>query len=504
MFITIWAALPNQSLAYRASLRLFPMKKIALALALFLALIPVPAKAESDTINSSSVGVQLFMWNWNSVAKECTSELGPAGYDWVLVMPPQEHIDGPQWWVHYQPVSYKIESRLGTRVEFEAMVKTCNAAGVKVIADAVINHMMGSSKASGWLGENYTKYTHPGLYTPEDFHQARTGISNWADVDEVQNFELLGLSDLATEKTNVRQSIANYLNDLISLGVFGFRIDAARHIPVSDLQAIKALLPPNTYFLNEVASKFSPDISDYFPVGDVWEFDWVQAMKNLFGFDSAASDLRNELHLESLLPSKNVVTMVTNHDTERNGSAITSDEATKQQLAFVYTLASNYGKPMVYSGYSYSDYDAPSKLLSSKKVANPTCPSGTAKPKSTYKSSQFTCQHRWKGVEAMIAWRDTVGAAAETALKGSKGVLSFGRGNLGHVVMNSNTKTSKVKIKTQMAAGKYCDLISGGRNANIIPKKCLGSTIAVDKSGYISTSVLKQSAIAISKDSLRR
>ena len=480
------------------------MKKIALALALFLAIIPAPAKADSEIITASSVGVQLFMWNWNSVAKECTSELGPAGYDWVLVMPPQEHIDGSQWWVHYQPVSYKIESRLGTRVEFEAMVKACNSAGVKVIADAVINHMMGSSQASGWLGEDFTKYTHPGLYAPEDFHQSRRGISNWADLDEVQNYELLGLSDLATEKTNVRQSIANYLNELISLGVYGFRIDAARHIPASDLQAIKSLLPANTFFLNEVASKISPDISDYFSVGDVWEFDWVQIMKNVFGFDAGASDLVNELKASSLLPSENVVTMVTNHDTERNGSAITSDDAAKQQLAFIYTLASNYGKPMVYSGYSYSDYDAPPTLVASRKVANPVCPSGAALPKSRYKNSQFTCQHRWKGVEAMIAWRDTVGSAPETSVKGNKGVLSFGRGNLGHVIMNSNTKTSKVKIKTSMAAGKYCDMISGGRNANIIPKKCLGSTIAVDKSGYISMSVLKQSAIAISRDSVRR
>ena len=72
------------------------MKKLSLVLALFLAFSPLPAKAATAQIDSSSVGVQLFMWNWKSVAKECTTELGPAGYDWVLVMPPQEHIDGPQ------------------------------------------------------------------------------------------------------------------------------------------------------------------------------------------------------------------------------------------------------------------------------------------------------------------------------------------------------------------------------------------------------------------------
>lgn len=480
------------------------MKKIALAIALFLALSPTPVRAETPQIDGSSVGVQLFMWNWKSVAKECTTELGPAGYDWVLVMPPQEHIVGSQWWVHYQPVSYKVESRFGTRTDFEAMVKSCNAAGVKVIADAVINHMMGSSKAKGWLGSDYTKYSHPGIYAPQDFHETRSGISNWSNVTEVQNNELLGLSDLATEKSNVRTTIATYLNDLLSIGVYGFRIDAARHIPEADLSAIKSQLPANTYFLQEVAAKYSPDIKDYFATGDVWEFDWVALMKSTFGDSSEANFLPAQLQSMELLPSKNVVTMVSNHDTERNGSAVTVDNALKQQLAFIYTLASPYGKPMVYSGYSFIDSDASPKLLKSGAVADVVCPSGAATPKSSYKDLQFTCQNRWKGVEAMIAWRDTVGSATETSVKGSKGVLSFGRGNLGHVVINSNTKTSKIKIKTDMVAGKYCDLISGGRNANIFPKKCLGGTVVVDRGGYISMSVLRQTAIAITKDSVQR
>jgi len=480
------------------------MKKVAFALALVLALLPVPAKADNSSIDSSSVGVQLFMWNWKSVGKECTSHLGPAGYDWVLVMPPQEHIRGTQWWVHYQPTSYKIESRLGTRAEFSEMVKACKDAGVKVIADAVINHMMGSSRATSWTGTDYTKYSHPGLYEPSDFHPNKTGISDWANLDQVQNNELLGLSDLATEKSNVRQAIAAYLNDLISLGVYGFRIDAARHIPESDLAAVKQLLPSNTYFLQEVAAKYNPKIEDYFATGDVWEFDWVNLMKSAFGDSSEAGILPALLSSMDLLPSKNVVTMVSNHDTERNGSAVTSDYAFRQQLAFIYTLASTYGKPMLYSGYSFLDSDSSPKLLKSGAVADVVCPTGAASPKTSYKNLQFTCQHRWKAVEGMIAWRDTVGASPETATKGSKGVLSFGRGGLGHLIMNSNTKTSKVKVKTSMAAGKYCDLVSGGRNANILPRKCLGATVSVDSSGYITTAISKQSAIAISKDSIRR
>ena len=52
----------------------------------------------------------------------------------------------------------------------------------------------------------------------------------------------LNLSDLRTESDHVRTKIAGYLNDLISLGVDGFRVDAAKHMNVNDVAAIKAKL----------------------------------------------------------------------------------------------------------------------------------------------------------------------------------------------------------------------------------------------------------------------
>ncbi|WP_262424917.1 alpha-amylase family glycosyl hydrolase [Brachybacterium sp. Z12] len=93
--------------------------------------------------------LNLFQWTWDSVAAECTSTIGPAGFGYVQVSPPQETIQGTAWWTSYQPVSYKIEGKLGTRAEFAAMVETCDAAGVEVIVDAVINHTTGADGGSG-------------------------------------------------------------------------------------------------------------------------------------------------------------------------------------------------------------------------------------------------------------------------------------------------------------------------------------------------------------------
>src|SRR5690554_5953057 len=48
-----------------------------------------------------NTAANLFQWTWNSVAAECTRSLGPNGYAYVQVSPPQEHIPGNAWWTSY-------------------------------------------------------------------------------------------------------------------------------------------------------------------------------------------------------------------------------------------------------------------------------------------------------------------------------------------------------------------------------------------------------------------
>ena len=40
----------------------------------------------------------------------------------LLVSPAQEHIDGPQWWTDYQPVSYNLTSKRGNRAQYQKLV----------------------------------------------------------------------------------------------------------------------------------------------------------------------------------------------------------------------------------------------------------------------------------------------------------------------------------------------------------------------------------------------
>ncbi len=180
---------------------------------------------------------------------------------------------GYPWWQDYQPVSYKLDStRRGTRSEFVAMMNSCHAAGVKVYVDAVINHMTGGSSGGvGSAGSSYSHYDYPGIYQTQDFHHCgRNGnddIVNYGDRYEVQNCELVDLADLATGSDYVRGRIAAYLNDLLAIGVDGFRLDASKHMPSEDIAAIKyamanAFMLAWTYGTPKVMSSYECSSND--------------------------------------------------------------------------------------------------------------------------------------------------------------------------------------------------------------------------------------------------
>lgn len=191
----------------RSYKRLIPPLAALLAAALVpLAATPAAAAPPGDR----DVMANLFMWPWDSVAAECVNVLGPAGYGGVQVSPPQDSLKrsgGHPWWEVYQPAGYALTSRMGDRAAFENMVHACHAAGVKVYADAVINHMTGQGSTS-YGGKNFTKYDYPGTYSGFDFHHHPANCGNADNLihdgdyaggeANVQNCELVGLADLHT------------------------------------------------------------------------------------------------------------------------------------------------------------------------------------------------------------------------------------------------------------------------------------------------------------------
>ncbi|MEV0782619.1 carbohydrate-binding module family 20 domain-containing protein [Streptomyces sp. NPDC050423] len=421
----------------------------ALALIAGAAALVVPAtSAQAATPGTKDVTAVLFEWKFDSVAKACTDSLGPAGYGYVQVSPPQEHIQGGQWWTSYQPVSYKIAGRLGDRGSFANMVSTCHSAGVKVVADSVINHMSAGS-GTGTGGSSYSKYDYPGLYSAPDMDDCTAQISNYQDRYNVQHCELVGLADLDTGEDYVRGRIAGYLNDLLSLGVDGFRIDAAKHIPEDDLANIKSRLSNSGAYWKQEAiygagEAVSPD--EYAGTGDVQEFRYARSLKQVFNNENLAN-LKNFGEGWGFMSSSKAAVFVDNHDTERNGETLNYKDGANYTLASVFMLAWPYGSPDVHSGYEWSDKDAG--------------PPNGGTVNACY-SDGWKCQHAWREISSMVGFRNTARGESVTNWWDNGGdQIAFGRGSKAYVAINHEGSSLSRTFQTSLPAGDYCDIQSG-------------------------------------------
>ena len=464
----------------RTTLGLAALACLALAASLGGGIAGAPTAAATPPGNKD-VTATLFQWSFASVAEACTDTLGPKGYGYVEVSPAQEHIQGSQWWTSYQPVSYKIAGRLGDEAAFSAMVAICHTAGVKVVADAVINHMTAGS-GTGTGGTSYSKYDYPGYYQNQDFHSCHTAITNYGDRTNVQTCELVGMADLNTGSSYVQSTIAAYLNHLLALGVDGLRVDGAKHIAASDLAAIKAKLTnPSVYWVQEVIYGAGEPVqpTEYTATGDLDEFRAAVDLKRIFTSDRLAN-LSTWGQSWGYLPGNQARVFVDNWDTERNGSTLNSTYGTTYTLANVFMLAWPYGSPNVYSGYAFTGFDAG--------------PPAGGDVSACY-TDGWSCQHAWRPVANMVGFRNAVAGTGVTHWwSNGNDAIAFGRGNAGFVVLNHEASALTQTFQTSLPAGRYCDVAHGDPGAN---GACTGSTYTVGTTGTFTATVPAGESVAL-------
>ncbi|MEU6037539.1 alpha-amylase family protein [Actinomadura sp. NPDC047616] len=521
-----------------------PRSTLLAALTLTAAFVPaltVPSPAAAAPPGDRKVIVQLFQWKWSDVAEECENVLGPKGFGAVQISPPQEHVvlpnagqGGYPWWQDYQPVSYpkgdfaKLTTRRGDVNAFRDMIARCHASGVKVYADAVINHTTGSAGGTGSAGTRFTgKYTYPGTFSDADFHTCRRDIGDYQDRWEVQNCELASLADLKTEDAGyVRPTLGGYLKDLASLGVDGFRIDAAKHIPAADIAAILGEMRrqiaadpafPGTgtrdpYVYQEVLYGAGEPIrpSEYRANGDLKE---VQAMNFLSMKFWTAGDPNNRLHQlhafpvnwgDGMEPSDKAIVMVDNHDSQRDALSgrriLTYKNGAAYRLANVFLLAWDYGTPLVMSSFGFTQRD----------TSPPTDGGGTTKDV-TCDGTEWICEHRLPEMADMVGFRNAVGNTpvnkADNAPEqdwytdytegGPGNKIAFSRGDRGYVVINRDESTDWNRTyRTRLAPGRYCNVIGGGYDP--VSKSCAPShVITVAGDGTFTANVPRMTALAI-------
>nr|AIZ77504.1 alpha-amylase [Platynereis dumerilii] len=447
-----------------------------------------------------SVVVHLFNWKWTDIAAECERFLGPKGYCGVQVSPPNEHriVGGRPWWERYQPVSYKLESRSGNRGQFIDMVNRCNAVGVIIYVDAVINHMCGADagEGTGTGGSYYNTGSQDFSGVPFsafDFNQCgcgaccsgSCGIESYNDANQVRNCRLVGLLDLALGNNYVRGKVIDYMKDLTNIGVAGFRVDAVKHMWPGDLQAIYGSVG-DVFYANEVIDLGGEavGVGDYLHLGRVTEFRYCNFMGQAFRKHFPLRDLRTFGSSWGMMADGSAFVFVDNHDNQRGHGAggdiiLTYQESRIYKMATAFALAWPYGFARIMSSYDFgsdTDVGPPSngdEIASVPINADDSCGGG------------WICEHRWRQIYNMAAFRNVAGGTGvDNWWDNGSHQIAFSRGNRAFIAI-TNEGNLNASLQTGLSPGNYCDIISGNKNGN----SCSGKTITVNGDGTANINI---------------
>ncbi|XP_055383704.1 alpha-amylase-related protein-like [Condylostylus longicornis] len=438
--------------------------------------------------------VQMFQWPFDFIARECEEYLGPQGFGGVQVSPIFENriIDGRPWYELYQPISYKIKTRLGNETQFRNMIKRCNKAGVRVYVDVILNHMARSGKGilkgtAGSLAMPQILYYPAVPYSPSDFH-APCNILNWNEKTQMRKCRLLDLPDLNQAKPNVRNKLVQMLNNLINMGVAGFRVDASSFMNPDDLQVIFSRLNnlPIEYDFRENAKPFIYQEahhwkSEYTSLGRVIEFNFEEVISKIMRGGIILRNLDNFLDDFNLIQNHNAVVDIDNHDSQRTFNYLSYKDPIPFRMGIAFEFALPYGIPKMISSFAFDSYDESPPSDINQNIIDPA-------PRTDGNCQvNWNCEHRYYSVREMLRFARSVEMEpVKKFFSNDYGQFGFCRGNKGFIAFNPSSKDMEIEMNVCVPPGTYCDIISGSYEAENCNKfrqdaECLGNIITVNE-----------------------
>jgi alpha-amylase len=437
----------------------------------------------------AEVVLHAFDWHYREVAEKATS-IADAGYSAVLVMPPHKSkvdADGESaWWQHYQPQDLRVvEHSRGNKEDLVAMISALHRAGVEVYADVVLNHMANDPELHPGLaypGQSVlgAYAAHPTYYAAQrlfgnieynylsgfDFHWPSC-ISDYRDRDQLIRGRICGAypdpglpdlrdSDGSGSAAWVNSVRRDYINALVSLGIDGFRVDAAKHMPTGALtsvfsDALNQAKParifaeiitwggPNDGAAGQNSEHFL--LSDYVsatpPSFGAYDFPLLNRIRDAFGFRESLGALAYPEAIGDALPSERALTVVVTHDIPYNGifRGLILDPR-DEELAYAYVLGRGRGTPMVFDD-------------------------GTPEPTD---GGRWADAWRSPRLLPMIAFHNAVEGEGYEVLLANHCVLLFRRGSAGVVGINKCGETQNVTVETWWRFDRtrpYVDQLSG-------------------------------------------
>ncbi len=177
--------------------------------------------------------LELFQQTWPQVTQKIP-EIAEAGYDSLWLPNPAKGDSGAYSTGYdvFDPFDLgstnqqgTVATRYGTQSQLIQMVQMAHRFGIRVYFDNVMNHR--ASTVPGYPGSGTATNYYPGLI-PQDFHlQTVTGgyqnwpsVSDYCNVQNVENQPLLGLCDLAQEPGTLNWNFGASVGNTITKPVF--------------------------------------------------------------------------------------------------------------------------------------------------------------------------------------------------------------------------------------------------------------------------------------------
>ena len=425
-----------------------------------------------DAVNTETI---MHAWSWNFPAlADNMKEIADAGFTMVQTSPVQacynpegsskkifdDNVTEGNWYYYYQPTDWKIGNQIvGSRDQMKAMMDSAAKYGVKVIVDVLPNHTAFDIDA---VSEDFYKAVGG---RDKMFHTSGlTPITDYNDRTQCTLMGTGGLPDVNTENPDFQKYYMEFVNDLLSLGVRGFRYDTAKHIgergaPVDtkagvkendfwdvatgrkSVKGVKLAVPYDSLFVyGEVLQDRNVPEAEYADYFGQTASGYGHIIREMLDKRSAKDLDIKSWHHEAA--PEFLTTWVESHDTYAN--AHESAHLTDDQIrtAWVFLTARQNGTPLFFNrpaGSTRSNYWGDNVL--------------GARGKDDFSHPEVVAVNKFR--------KHMAGQREDLQISDNGQVILVNRGKKGAAIVNIGNFANKVDLPTTLPDGKYRDVVYG-------------------------------------------
>lgn len=429
------------------------------------------------TVNPNATNTEtiLHVWSWNFPAiANNMKDIADAGFTMIQTSPVQncyepegsgkkifdDDVTEGNWYYYYQPTDWKIGNNIvGNREQMKVMMDSAAKYNIKVLVDVLPNHTAFDVDAVSEDLYNAVGGRDKLFHTDGLKH-----ITDYGDREQCTLWVMGGLPDVNTENPDFQKYYMQFVNDLIGLGVKGFRYDTAKHIGVhsdpvdaaagvkvndfwdvatgrKSVKGVKLALPYDSLFVyGEVLQDKGVPEAEYADYMGQTASAYGHVLREMLDKRSANGiDIKSFHHEAS---PEYLTTWIESHDTYANAheSAHLTDDQIRQ--GWVFLTARQYGTPLFFSrpdGSTRKNYWGNNIL--------------GAKGNDEFKHPE---------VAAVNKFRTAMNGQKENLQISDNGeVLAVYRGNKGVAIINIASSANKLNIPTTLPNGTYHDIVYG-------------------------------------------